>query len=324
MNPRLHLALSLSSACFVVTSLAASPASGQAAAAAPARTATKAAPPTAAPAVPVRPVDDILKDIVKAMGGAEAMAKHKSLRTKMTITFQGLGISGTAEHLAAAGDKALTITSIPNVASTREGTDGVRSWSQDPINGLRILTDVEADQARIEAVWNAELRLKELFPKLDVTNEVAADGAHLECLVLTPKVGPSMTDCFDAKTHLLATQRGVRSGPQGDTPFTARMNDWRPLGDIKMAYRTEMQVGPLSFVGTVTSAELDVPVDASLFAVPAPPASSGDGAGGAPGKGDAPGKAKGAKAAKPSRAPKPDAPAKNAPKTPAAPAPAAR
>src|SRR6187549_2911178 len=218
MKPRIALCLLLTP--LTVTALGMASARADVVPAAPAKPAAKAA----APAVRVRPVDDILKDLVTAMGGAEALSKHKSVRTKMTITFQGLGISGTAEHIAAVGDKALTITNIPNVASTREGCDGSRAWSQDPINGLRILTDVEAEQARIEATWNAELRLKELYPKIEVTQEVTAEGTRLECLVLTAKVGPPLTDCFDAKTHLLATQRGVRSGPQGETPFAARLN----------------------------------------------------------------------------------------------------
>ena len=217
---------------------------------------------------PPRAVDDILKDVVAALGGADALGRHRSLHTKMSIVFQGLGISGTAEHYGAAGDKALTITAIPNVASTREGSDGSQSWSQDPINGLRILTGVEAEQARVEAAWNSELRMRELFPKIEARSDVGDDGARLECLVMTPKLGPEMTECFDAGTHLLVSQRGVRSGPQGDTPFVARMKDWRRVADMKVPFVTEMQVGPLAFVGTVTSAELDVPVEAALFALP--------------------------------------------------------
>jgi len=274
------------------------PAAGQAAP--PAARPAPAAPPSGTPAAPLgtggagapklpapRAVDDIVRDMIKALGGPEAVGRHKSLHTKMSITFQGLGITGTAEHFGAIGDRALTITNIPNLASTREGTDGKRAWSQDPINGLRLLEDVEAEQARVEAAWNAELRMKELFPTIEAKNEPGEEGApYFECLVLTPKAGASMTECFDPRTHLMVRQRGSRSSPQGSTPFVARMRDWRAVGDIKMPFVTEMQVGPLSFVGTITSAELDVPVDPSLFAVPE--LNSAAGAGGSPGdaKGD--------------------------------------
>jgi hypothetical protein len=209
------------------------------------------------------------------------MSKHRSMHTKMAITFQGLGITGTAEHYAATGDRALTVTVIPNLASTREGTDGHTAWSHDPINGLRLLTEAEAEQARIEAAWNAELRLKELYATVEVKNEPGeGDAPYFECLVLTPKAAPAMTECFDPRTHLLVRQRGVRSSPQGNTPFLAHMRDWRAVADLKMPFVTEMQVGPLSFVGTITSAELDVPVEPSLFAVPeaaTPPGTAGAG-----------------------------------------------
>lgn len=279
--PRLrlpHLALAV---CLPALGVATRPAAAVAApTAAPARPAPAAK--TAASLPPARPVDAILHDVVEALGGAAALNAHHSLREKMTITFQGLGITGTAEHVSAAGDKALTTTEIPNVASTREGTDGKTAWSQDPINGLRVLTGAEAEQAHIEAAWNQELRLKELYPKIEAKNEVAADGTPVECLVLTPKLSPPMTDCFDARTHLMVRQRGVRPGPQGDTPFVSRVKDWRKVSGIELPFVTEMQVGPLAFVGTVTEAALDVPVNAAMFEAPA--AATGESPGGARGK----------------------------------------
>ena len=249
----------------------------------------------AAPLPPARPADDIIRDVVAALGGAQALTKHRSEHTKMTIAFQGLGITGSAEHWGAAGDKALTTTEIPSVASTREGTDGTRSWSQDPINGLRVLTGVEAEQAHLEAAWNQELRLKELFAKVESKNDVAEDGTRLECLILTPKLSPAITNCFDARTHLLVSQRGVRSGPQGDTPFVARMKDWRVVSGIQVPFATEMQVGPLSFAGTVTLAEFDVPMSPAQFAVPDVAAADGHVAKAKAGKAARPAPSKGSK-----------------------------
>jgi hypothetical protein len=239
----------------------------------------RGAPVVRTPLPAARTVDAILADAVEAIGGAAALGRHRSLRTKMEITFKGLGITGTAAHTASVGDKALTVTEIPSLASTREGSDGTRFWSEDPINGLRMLDGAEAEQARIEGSWNPELRMKELFEKIEAKNERTGDTGYLECLFLTPKLAPMMTNCFDPKTHLLAMQKGLRSGPQGDMPFTARLSDWRKVDDIKMAYATDMQVGPLAFTGRVTSVEMDVPVDAHLFDVPRVPGPQGARAG---------------------------------------------
>ena len=122
---------------------------------------------TQPPLPPARSVDAILTDMIAALGGAAAIGRHRSLHTKMEITFKGLGITGTAEHYGAVGDKALTVTEIPSLASTREGSDGTRFWSEDPINGLRLLEGSEAEQSRVEVAWNAELRMKDLFRDID-------------------------------------------------------------------------------------------------------------------------------------------------------------
>ena len=56
---------------------------------------------------------------------------------------------------------------LPGIGTMKSGSTGVGKagvrWSEDPINGLRILKGAEDEQARMEATWNAELQLKQLF-----------------------------------------------------------------------------------------------------------------------------------------------------------------
>jgi hypothetical protein len=226
----------------------------------------------------VRGVDAVLADVVQALGGVEGLSRHTSCRTRMDIAFRGLGMSGTIEHLAAAGDRALTITNLPGLASTREGCDGRRCWSEDPINGLRILAGPEEEQALLESAWNGEVRWRELFARVDVRNERDSDGALLECLVMTPRRSGPWTNCFDGRTHLLTLQRMTHAGPQGDVPFTSRIGDWRMVDGLRVPYAMEMQAGPLTFTGRVTEVKLDVPVDDRLFVAPTPPPAGGSGA----------------------------------------------
>ncbi|HVR62855.1 MAG TPA: hypothetical protein VMU50_13210, partial [Polyangia bacterium] len=132
-----------------------------------------ATPPPAPAAAPApaplaqRSADEILADSVSAAGPAEAWNGHKTVRLEMTMTFQGVGIAGKAQRLATATDKSLVVTDIPGVGTIREGSNSKVFWAQDPINGLRLLDGAEADQARLESVWNPELRTKELFAKVE-------------------------------------------------------------------------------------------------------------------------------------------------------------
>lgn len=232
----------------------------------PAAAATASGGPPLLP--PPRPVDAIVSDLVTALGGAAATTRHRSMHVKMEITFNGLGITGTVERFAAEGDRALTITTIPNLMTAREGCDGKICWAEDSINALRTLSDEEAEHARIESAWNAETRLKNLYAKIEAKNERGPDGRVYECLVLTPERAPALTSCLDPATHLVAYQRGVRAAPQGMTPFSMRLADWRTVEDIKVPFLTEMQAGPVTFTGRVISVELDKPIDPATFAKP--------------------------------------------------------
>ncbi|HEX4406785.1 MAG TPA: hypothetical protein VH560_18225 [Polyangia bacterium] len=236
----------------------------------------------AATAVPARPAAAtarspaaILADVVKAMGTDAAWKAHKNVHMKLEMSFAGMGISGAGEHFATKDDKSLVVTELPGVGTIREGSNGKVCWAQDPINGLRELAGAEAEQARIESVWNPELRFAELYKTMDSKTETGAGGAALECLVLTPHEGSPVTNCYDATTHLQVSQKGSRPTPQGETPFSSTLKDWREVGGMKMPFSVETQAGPITFTARVTDVKYDVPVSDKMFE---PPSAGGDAA----------------------------------------------
>ncbi len=228
------------------------------------------APATAqgAPAAPgMRTPDAILADAVAATGGVAGWAAHKTAHIKLTISLQGMGMGGPAEHFQTNANRSLTLTTLPGVGAIREGSNGKVLWAQDPINGLRLLEGAEAEQARIEAAWNTDLQAHELFPKI----ETAIDSpAGLECLTMTPKVGPPIRSCYDAQTHLQASQEGMRATAQGDVPFHSAVKDWRPVGGVKIPFDSVTQAGPITVVTTVNEIVFDEPMDDKMFEPPAP------------------------------------------------------
>jgi hypothetical protein len=231
-----------------------------------------------------RTVDVVLADVAKALGSDAAWKAHKNVRMKLEMSFQGMGINGSGERFATNKDKSLVVTDLPGMGTIREGSNGKVAWAQDPINGTRALSGAEADQARLESVWNAELRTNELYKTVELA---PTSPPGQECLVLTPAEAPAVTNCYDAKTHLQVTQKGTRSTPQGDTPFSSTLKDWREVGGLKMAYSVDTQAGPITFTARLTDVKFDVPMDEKMFE---PPGDLGGDAGKA-----AAGKAKGSK-----------------------------
>ncbi len=248
------------------------PASASSATSTPAAApASAAAPAPAAPPAKLRAPEEILADAVKATGGAAAWNAHKTAHYKVETTLQGMGMGGTGERYQTRGDKSLMTMTMAGLGVVREGTNGKVAWTEDPVLGIRYLDGVEAEQTRIASSWNADMHAGELFAKLEAATEPGPDGAPLECVVATPKLGSPLRSCYDAKTHLQVSQSGVRAGPQGDMPFRAIIREWRDIAGVKIPFESNTQLGPITTLDRVTSVTFDEPIDDKMFDPPKPP-----------------------------------------------------
>jgi hypothetical protein len=273
--------------------MAAPPAPAAAPAAPAATPAPAGAPPaTGAPAAALRSPQAILADAVTATGGVAAWNAHKTARIRVETVFQGMAMRSDGERIATRDDKALTVAEVTGLGTVREGTNGKVAWTQDPLQGLRYLEGAEAEQARLGASWNADMNAAELFAKLETASEPGADGTTLECVVATPKVGAPIKTCYDPRTHLQVSQSGIKVSPQGSIPFRGTVSDWRVVGGVKIAFESNVQLGPITLVDRIKSVTFDEPIDEKVFDPPAPPQ--------APGSPKSP--AKPPKATKPSKA----------------------
>ena len=241
-------------------------------ASAPPATAPATSAPAGAPAAggKLRTPEEILADAVKATGGAAAWDAHKTAHYKVETTLQGMGMGGTGERFQTRSDKSLMTMTMAGLGVVREGTNGKVAWTEDPVLGIRYLDGVEAEQTKIASSWNADMHAGELFVKLETATEPGPDGAPLECVVATPKLGAPLRSCYDAKTHLQVSQSGTRAGPQGDMPFRATIREWRDVGGVKIPFESNTQLGPITTVDRITSVTFDEPVDDKMFDPPKP------------------------------------------------------
>ncbi len=224
-----------------------------------------------AAAAPDRSPDAILADYARAVGGDAAWSKHKTVHAVTRLTVKGMGLSGTEDRWATSTGQFLSVTTIPGIPAFRGGTDGRVSWTEDPINGLRVLDAKEAEQARVDMTWNADLKLKKLFTKIALIPAPAdaPAGSDLECLEMSARLSPPLIMCFDAKTHLRAFDKGSKSTPQGETPFTSVITAWRDMGSVKVPAGLEMVAGPMTLQGQLESIAFDQKPARGLFRLPA-------------------------------------------------------
>lgn len=229
--------------------------------------------PAAAPnQVTLRPAEQVLADYARAIGGAEAWKRIKTVHAKRTLTIKGQGASGRDEHWGTADGRYLNVSTLDGVGSFRQGSDGRVFWSQDPLFGLRKLSGAEQEEARIAARWNAEPNLASLYAK--VTSVPAPSPAPVqapvECVELSKKEGKPAILCFDAGTHLRAFQTGTQPSPGGEIPYTIVFRDWRQVRGIKTWYGEDMTAGPSTIESKISELTFDEKVSPSLFKMPKP------------------------------------------------------
>src|SRR5262245_50714690 len=116
----------------------------------------------AAAAAPARSADAILDDYARAVGGEAALKKHRTLHVRSAVEAKGMQIRGQEERWLTSSGKMLSVTSLAAIGDIRQGSNGKVRWSEDPINGLRILKGAEDEAARIDGAWNADVQMKKL------------------------------------------------------------------------------------------------------------------------------------------------------------------
>jgi hypothetical protein len=229
----------------------------------------KAPAPTAARS-PLRDGKAILADYGKAIGDEELWKEHKSVRVKREVTVKSMQFVGQEETWVAKGGKIYGETKMPGMGIFRRGCDGRVAWASDPIGGLRILKDPEAEDVHIAATWNSEWHLANLYAKVVAVPppETMPAGQSWECVELHKKKGPPTKVCFDSTTHLKVWEKGVQASQGGQVPYQTKFSDWRPVDGVQVWYRETVTVGPVTMESRIVDIVFNEPVAAKRFALP--------------------------------------------------------
>ena len=211
-------------------------------------------------------VDEIVARNVAAKGGVEKIKAVQALKQTSHIKIQGLTASLTLYFKRPnLSRQEVSVGGATIIAAF----DGTTAWGINPMAGQttpQVLTGPAADQIRGQADFDPPLLdYQAKGTKVEfVGNEV--DGARaLIHLRITDKRGV-VTQCFlDAKTALEA--KIVADGPTG--PAETVLSDYRPVGGITMPFAIKTTAGGVVVADvTVDTIEFDVPMPATLFAMP--------------------------------------------------------
>jgi zinc protease len=244
--------------------------------------AQSSAPPTPAPAAAqtaaTPTADQVLEHYVKAIGGRAAWSKLKSRVSKGTIEIPSMNnLRGSVEIHEKAPNSMLAVITLGG-AVFEQGFDGTTAWSDDPQNGLRVLSGAELDDARREADFYHPLDLKKLYAQLTVTGTEKV-GDH-DAYVVEASTGAGDPDkmYFDTESWLLVRAVNHRNTADGVKVFQAEVGDYKDVDGVKLPFTVQQSSAESAFTIHFTEIQHNLPLADGQFAKPAsePPAKAGE------------------------------------------------
>jgi zinc protease len=223
----------------------------------------------AQPAAPS--IDSLIDAYVKAIGGAGAIGKMTSRHTKGTMEMAAMGVKATMEFYAKAPNKTLLKAEIPGLGLIQEGYDGSVAWAFNSAQGMREKSGVELAVTRRSAEMHRDLKLKELYPKMEIAGSEKVGDKDAWHVVATPVEGAPEHWYIDKATSLLIRSKMELEGPMGKLEIVTDMQDYREVEGVKLPWTVKQQAGPVEVVLKFEDVKVNVPLDDAMFRKPATP-----------------------------------------------------
>lgn len=212
-------------------------------------------------------IDQVLDKCIAALGGRAALEKLTSRTGKGTIEIPDAGMSGTIEVFEKAPNMNAVAIDLGGM-QIKQAFDGTVAWEDNPQTGMREKTGTELAEARREAAFNPELRMKQLYAKLTVRGKDKVGAVDAWVVDAVPADGSPVVFYFDAESGLPLRMDATRDSPQGAIPVQAYLEDYRVIDGVKIAH-TLRQVTPMfTMVMRLTEVKHNVTLDDKMFKKP--------------------------------------------------------
>jgi hypothetical protein len=211
----------------------------------------------------------ILDANAAAMGGAAAYARIRTSVVRGTLEMVGMGISGSVTLYSARPASSMVLFEAEALGKIRSGTDGRLAWELSDLQGPRLLEGAERAYALRSALFDAPVRWRELYPKVELLGSEAVDGAPCWKLRLQPSDGDPETWYVDQTSHLLVKATMTLTHAMGEIPVECTFGDYRPVDGVLLPFRSTQKMLTQEMRTVVSSVETNVEIPAAVFALPA-------------------------------------------------------
>jgi hypothetical protein len=222
------------------------------------------------PAVTRITADQIFDKYIKALGGADRLAKITSFTAKGTYAGFDTGHDQVpVEIFAGAPNQLTTIVHLPAGASTRT-YNGRLGWMAGPDTPVPLLTLTAGnlDRARLEAILWFPAGIRQAFSQWKVGSVLIGDD-DVQVVQGSETGQPPANLYFDASGLLIRLVRWTRT-PVGFVPTQIDFADYREVAGVMIPFRKTVSQTYMQMTIALTDVQPNVAIAPSRFAQPAP------------------------------------------------------
>lgn len=213
-------------------------------------------------------IDQILDKYVAALGGKAAIEKVSSRITTGTMDIPVANISGSFKTQSKAPNMSSLSADLPGFGVLTQGFDGSVAWENNPIQGLRERTGAELADTKLDAEFYRDLKLKQLYPKMELSGKEKVGERTAYLVIATPAEGSTEKFYFDVESGLLIRQDSERESPEGKVPVQIFVEDYRDVDGIKIPFRIRQVLPQFEMMLKISEVKHDGPVDDAAFKKP--------------------------------------------------------
>jgi hypothetical protein len=212
-------------------------------------------------------IDQVLDKAVTALGGRAAMEKVTSRTGTGTIEIPDAGMSGSIQVYEKAPNMNAVVIDLGGM-QIRQAFDGTVAWEDNPQTGMREKTGVELAEAKREATFNPELKMKQLYPKMTVRGREKVGASDAWVVDAVPAEGSPVVFFFDVESGLPVRMDATRDTPQGAIQVQAFLEDYRAIDGVKVAHVLRQVTPMFTMTMRLTEVKHNVTLDDKMFKKP--------------------------------------------------------
>jgi outer membrane lipoprotein-sorting protein len=236
-------------------------------------------------AVGAQTVDEIIAKNIRARGGADKLKSVQSIKATATMAM-GPGMEAPGVLIQKRGNLARLEFTVQGLTAV-QAYDGKNAWQIMPFTGKKDPELMSSDEAKeVEEMADLDGPLVDYKSKgnqVELLAKEKIEGTDAYKLKVSLKNGDVQTVYIDADSFLEIKEETKRTVRGSEQVVESAIGDYKEVDGIVFPFAVESGVkgSPEKQKLTITKMELNLPVDDSIFKMPAVPAP-------APAKADAP------------------------------------